>query len=279
MGIVFFGRAGDLRLEGGAGSGHSIRKFPFSSHPIVEPADKNTPARFDADYWVRSATVGGRFRLRARLFLKLAVWKTVLFASHGLKRFLDIVVAGFALLALSPLLAFVAWRIRHFDGGPVFFRQMRVGRRGKMFPMWKFRSMVLDAEKVKAELMDQNEMKGGVTFKMKDDPRITPIGRVIRKYSIDELPQFWNVLVGQMSLVGPRPPVPAEVEQYSPEDRQRLLAKPGLTCFWQVNGRSEIDFAGQVRLDVAYIRSTSVWTDLKLLFLTIPVVLLGKGAY
>jgi lipopolysaccharide/colanic/teichoic acid biosynthesis glycosyltransferase len=235
--------------------------------------------RMDVEYWVRSASASGRLRLKIRLFFKLGAWRLVLFLSHGLKRLLDIVVSGVALLVLSPFLAIVAWRIRRFDGGPVFFRQMRVGRRGKLFPMWKFRSMVLNAEEVKAELMAKNEMQDGVTFKMKDDPRITPIGRFIRKYSVDELPQFWNVFCGQMSLVGPRPPVPAEVEMYSPEDRQRLLVKPGLTCFWQVGGRSDIDFSGQVRLDIDYIRSTSVWTDLKLLFLTIPAVLLGKGAY
>lgn len=245
----------------------------------MENSEPNRNARIDADYWIRSATRGGRFRLKLRLFFKLFLWKAVLFLSFGLKRALDVVVSAIALILLFPVFAIVAWRIRRYDKGPVFFRQMRVGRRGKLFPMWKFRSMVLDAEKVKEELMKENEMEGGVTFKMKKDPRITPIGFFIRKYSIDELPQFWNVFLGHMSLVGPRPPVPAEVALYSPEDRQRLLTKPGLTCFWQVGGRSEIDFEGQVRLDVAYIRSTSVWTDLKLLFLTIPAVLLGKGAY
>ena len=122
-------------------------------------------------------------------------------------------------------------------------------------------------------------MQGGVIFKMKDDPRITFIGKYIRKYSVDELPQFWNVLVGDMSLVGPRPSLSKEVAEYSAEDRQRLLVKPGITCVWQVSGRSEIDFSGQVQLDLAYIRSSSVKTDLKLLFKTIPAVLLGKGAY
>ena len=122
-------------------------------------------------------------------------------------------------------------------------------------------------------------MQGGVTFKMKHDPRITRVGRFIRKFSIDELPQFWNVLCGDMSLVGPRPPVPREVALYAVDERQRLLAKPGLTCFWQVGGRSDIDFAGQVRLDVLYIQSTSFWLDVKLLLLTVPAVLLGKGSY
>ena len=143
--------------------------------------------------------------------------------------------------------------------------------------MWKFRSMRRDAEALKARLAQQNEMAGGVIFKMKNDPRITRVGKWLRKFSIDEMPQLWNVLKGDMSLVGPRPPVPSEVAQYTVEERQRLLARPGLTCFWQVGGRSEIDFAGQVRLDLAYIRSESLALDLRLLLQTIPAVLLGKG--
>ncbi len=203
----------------------------------------------------------------------------MIFLAHGLKRLLDLIGSGAALIFASPIFAITAILIKREDGGPIFFKQMRVGNHGKLFPMWKFRSMVTNAEEVKAKLAAQNEMQGGVIFKMKDDPRVTRVGRFIRKYSIDELPQFWNVFVGEMSLVGPRPPVPKEVAEYSAEDRQRLLAKPGITCLWQVSGRSEIDFAGQVQLDLAYIRSSSVWTDLKLLFLTIPAVLLGKGAY
>lgn len=210
---------------------------------------------------------------------KLAVWKTVIGFSYGLKRALDIVASGTALLAGSPVFGVTALLIKLEDGGPVFFRQQRVGYRGKLFGMYKFRSMVTNAEEIKKQLAARNEMQGGVIFKMKDDPRITKVGKFIRKYSIDELPQFWNVFIGDMSLVGPRPPLPAEVAEYSAEQRQRLLAKPGITCFWQVSGRSEIDFAGQVRLDLDYIRSTSIWTDLKLLFLTVPAVLLGKGAY
>jgi len=231
------------------------------------------------DYWIRSSTTGGRLGLKIRLQAKLWLWKTVLFLAHGLKRVLDIAGSSAALLGASPIFALTALLIKKEDGGPVFFKQMRVGYHGKLFPMWKFRSMVVNADAIKDKLKEQNEMQGGVLFKMKDDPRITRVGKFIRKYSIDELPQFWNVLVGEMSLVGPRPPVPREVAEYSAEDRQRLLAKPGITCLWQVSGRSEIDFAGQVQLDLAYIRSCSAWTDLKLLFLTIPAVLLGKGAY
>lgn len=239
---------------------------------------KTTP-QDTIDYWIRSSTAGGRLRLRMKLQLKLLVWKGVIFFAHGLKRAFDIVASGAALLAASPVFALTALAIKIEDGGPVFFKQMRIGYRGKQFPMWKFRSMVVNAEALKAQLQEQNEMQGGVIFKMKNDPRITKVGLFIRKYSIDELPQFWNVFVGDMSVVGPRPALAREVAEYTPEDRQRLLAKPGITCLWQVGGRSEIDFAGQVRLDVQYIRSSSLWTDIKLLFLTIPAVLMGKGAY
>ena len=199
--------------------------------------------------------------------------------SKILKRLLDIVASACGLIALSPVFLFTALMIKLEDRGPLFFKQTRIGLRGRTFGMWKFRSMVVNADALKDKLLAQNEMQGGVTFKMKDDPRITRTGKWIRKYSVDELPQLLNVLQGDMSLVGPRPPVPREVAEYTVEDRQRLLAKPGLTCFWQVGGRSEIDFAGQVRLDIAYIRSESVWLDIKLLFKTVPAVLFGKGAY
>jgi lipopolysaccharide/colanic/teichoic acid biosynthesis glycosyltransferase len=232
-----------------------------------------------AAYWEKAATARGRFEIRVRLWIKRQLWRTVVGGSKSLKRLLDIVVAFAALLGLSPVLISTAVLIKIEDGGPLFFQQKRVGLRGRLFGMWKFRSMVVNAEALKEKLLTQNEMQGGVIFKMKDDPRITKVGKWIRKFSVDELPQLWNVLKGEMSLVGPRPPVPREVAEYSVEDRQRLMIKPGLTCFWQVGGRSEIDFAGQVRLDIDYIRSESVWTDLKLLFLTVPAVLFGKGAY
>jgi lipopolysaccharide/colanic/teichoic acid biosynthesis glycosyltransferase len=173
----------------------------------------------------------------------------------------------------------VALAIRIESPGPVLFRQIRVGRWGGLFTMWKFRSMYADAEARKAELLKQNEMQGGVIFKMRQDPRITRVGSFIRKTSIDELPQLWNVFKGDMSLVGPRPPVPAEVNEYSLADRRRLEVIPGITCIWQVSGRSEIPFDQQVELDVEYIESQSFWTDIKILLKTIPALLLGKGAY
>jgi exopolysaccharide biosynthesis polyprenyl glycosylphosphotransferase len=196
----------------------------------------------------------------------------------GIKRGLDAVFSAIFLICLSPIFLLTGLAIKIEDPGPVFFAQVRVGKWGKLFKMYKFRSMVVNADKLKSELLDHNET-GGVIFKMKEDPRITRVGKFIRKYSIDELPQFINVLKGNMSLVGPRPPVPAEVSEYTMPDRKRLEVKPGITCIWQVSGRSEIDFDGQVKLDVQYIRNQSFISDVKLLIKTIFDVLLGKGAY
>jgi exopolysaccharide biosynthesis polyprenyl glycosylphosphotransferase len=195
------------------------------------------------------------------------------------KRILDIVVSATALVLLSPLFLIVALWIRLDSKGPIFFSQIRVGKGGQKFTMWKFRSMYVDAEKRKAALMNENEMRGGVLFKMKNDPRITPIGNFIRKFSIDELPQLWNVLIGDMSLVGPRPPLPNEVAQYTPYQRQRLKVTPGITCIWQVSGRSRIPFPEQVEMDLKYIANQSFFYDLTLLLQTIPAVLGTQGAF
>jgi lipopolysaccharide/colanic/teichoic acid biosynthesis glycosyltransferase len=206
-------------------------------------------------------------------------WIVVVGASRGLKRGLDIVVASIALLVLSPLMLLVAALIKITAPGPVLFWQVRVGRWGREFPFPKFRSMVCNAEKLKELLLEQNDHGNSVTFKMKKDPRVTTVGRIIRKLSIDELPQLWCVLAGDMSLVGPRPPVVKEVEKYTLTDRRRLDAKPGLTCIWQVSGRGDIAFKEQVELDVQYIESQSFWLDVALLFKTVPAVLSGRGAY
>jgi exopolysaccharide biosynthesis polyprenyl glycosylphosphotransferase len=219
------------------------------------------------------------WRQRLRFYLKRSGWLLVVNGSYFLKRALDILVSSVALLLLLPVFLGVAAAIRLESPGPIFFKQTRIGRWGTLFTMWKFRSMYVDAEERKAELMANNEMAGGVTFKMKDDPRVTKVGRLIRKTSIDELPQLWNVLIGEMSLVGPRPPVPSEVDQYSLSDRRRLEVIPGITCIWQVSGRSEIPFEQQVELDVQYIQSQSIWTDIKILLKTVPALLLGSGAY
>ena len=219
--------------------------------------------------------------LRARLYFlhKKLAWRTVVGAAELAKRGLDIVVAGLMMLLLAPLFGIVALLIYKESPGPVFFSQNRVGRWGKLFRMYKFRSMVVNAEKLLEKLKEQNESSAGVIFKMKKDPRITKIGAFIRKTSIDELPQLWNVLKGDMSLVGPRPAIPSEVAEYTLDDRRRLDAVPGITCIWQVSGRSNIDFKGQVRLDAQYIESRSFWFDIMLLLKTIPAVLFGKGAY
>lgn len=219
--------------------------------------------------------------MRARLYYlhKKFAWRTVVGGTELLKRALDIVVSLIMLLLLAPLFAVVALLIRLESPGPVFFAQTRVGRWGKLFKMYKFRSMVTNAEKLLEKLKEQNESGAGVIFKMKKDPRITRTGAFIRKTSIDELPQLWNVLKGDMSLVGPRPAIPSEVAEYTLDDRRRLDAIPGITCIWQVSGRSNIDFKGQVRLDAQYIESRSFWLDIVLLLKTIPAVLFGKGAY
>jgi lipopolysaccharide/colanic/teichoic acid biosynthesis glycosyltransferase len=219
-----------------------------------------------------------------RLWLRLHVYRQGLRAqwagcgTETLKRLFDIAVSFVLLLLVSPLLGAIALAVWVEDGGPVFFAQRRVGQFGRHFKMFKIRSMCLDAEQRLQELLTKNQHKEGVTFKIKDDPRITRVGKWLRKYSFDELPQLYNVLRGDMSLVGPRPPVPREVARYSLADRRRLATKPGITCFWQISGRSEIDFSAQVKLDVSYIETQSFWTDLAILARTVPAVLSGKGA-
>ena len=193
------------------------------------------------------------------------------------KRFFDIASSGLALWCLAPLLLVVAALIKLTSRGPVLFRQQRVGLHGKPFGMLKFRTMVENAEALKAQLAAQNEMDGPV-FKMKRDPRITPIGRFLRKFSIDELPQLINVLRGDMSVVGPRPPVPQEVAKYQAWQRRRLSVRPGLTCIWQVSGRNEISFEQWMYMDLQYIDNWSFKKDVELVLKTFPVVLTGKGA-
>ncbi|HLV60507.1 MAG TPA: sugar transferase [Fredinandcohnia sp.] len=197
--------------------------------------------------------------------------------SLALKRAFDIVVSAVALVLCAPLFLVIAIAIKLDSPGPVFFGQVRSGLNGRRFTLWKFRSMVVDAEKRLAALRDKNEMSGPV-FKMKDDPRVTRVGRFLRRTSLDELPQFWNVLVGQMSVVGPRPPLPSEVDRYERWHRRRLSVKPGITCIWQVSGRNEIDFEDWMKLDLAYIDQWSLWLDIKIVLRTIPAVIFGRGA-
>ncbi|MGV3526662.1 MAG: sugar transferase [Candidatus Sericytochromatia bacterium] len=211
-------------------------------------------------------------------------WRPTLWAlrqrlSRQFKRALDVLGALTALVLLAPLMLCTALAIWLEDRGPVFFAQERVGEQGRVFRFYKFRSMVRHAEALKDQLAHLNESGDGVIFKSRRDPRITRVGRVIRRFSIDELPQIWNVLRGDMSLVGPRPPVPREVADYTPEDRKRLDVRPGLTCIWQVSGRSEIPFRQQVQMDQDYMLRRSLRLDLLLLCKTVKAVMGGRGAY
>jgi len=195
------------------------------------------------------------------------------------KRVLDVLGATVGLLIAGPLILLpVAMAIKLTSAGPILFRQRRSGLHGRPFTMLKFRSMVDNAEMLRAELDPFNETTGPV-FKMKTDPRVTPIGRYLRHTSLDELPQLWNVLMGDMSLVGPRPPIPSEVEKYDSWHRRRLSVKPGMTCLWQISGRSGIGFDQWIKLDLEYIDHWSIWLDLRILFKTLPVVLRGAGAH
>lgn len=194
------------------------------------------------------------------------------------KRIVDILGLLFGIILLSPIFIATAIAIKLDSKRPVFFVQERCGKDGKIFKMYKFRSMCVDAEEKLKELLDKNEMSGPV-FKMKDDPRITRVGKFIRKTSIDELPQLFNVLKGDMSLVGPRPPLVREVKQYTPYQMQRLLVKPGLTCYWQIMGRNKIsDFDEWVELDIKYIKERNFWLDMKLIFKTIFVLFGDENA-
>jgi exopolysaccharide biosynthesis polyprenyl glycosylphosphotransferase len=193
------------------------------------------------------------------------------------KRIFDLLVSASLLLLLAPLSIGLALAIKVESPGPVFFRQRRVGLNGREFWLYKFRSMCHDAEAKLAHVQDQNEMDGPV-FKMRQDPRVTRVGQFLRRTSLDEFPQFWNVLKGEMSVVGPRPPIRSEVKLYKRWQRRRLSVKPGITCTWQVSGRNEIDFAQWMELDLHYIDNWSLWHDIKIVLRTIPAVLLGKGA-
>jgi exopolysaccharide biosynthesis polyprenyl glycosylphosphotransferase len=193
------------------------------------------------------------------------------------KRVADLIVSAAALIVLSPLMLIVAILVRVTSPGPILYRQTRCGLNGRRFTLYKFRSMVANADELRAGLDDFNEVEGPA-FKMKNDPRCTPLGRWLRKFSLDELPQLWNVLLGEMSFVGPRPPLPQEVEKYAPWQRRRLRMRPGLTCLWTLEGRNRLSFDRLVQFDLAYIDNWSLWLDLKIFLKTIPHVALGRGA-
>lgn len=217
-------------------------------------------------------------RATQRLRLRLTLWVIRTKIKSNLKRALDLVVGSLALFLSAPIMILTAIAIKLDSRGPILFRQQRVGKWGSPFVCYKFRSMHVDAEERKAELLDHNQADGPV-FKMENDPRVTRVGRIIRKLSIDELPQLFNVLSGEMSLVGPRPPVPVEVNEYAVEERRRLDAVPGITGLQQVSGRSDLDFKRWVELDLQYISEQSFWKDIRILLKTIPAVISGKGAY
>jgi exopolysaccharide biosynthesis polyprenyl glycosylphosphotransferase len=194
-----------------------------------------------------------------------------------LKRIIDAGLSALALVLLSPLMLIVAILIRLGSPGPVFFAQERVGMNQRRFKIYKFRTMVEDAEQQKRSLSHLNECDGPA-FKIAADPRITPVGKLLRKTSIDEIPQLINVLLGEMSLVGPRPPLPEEVGRYAWPDRKRLSVKPGITCLWQISGRNQVPFDRWMKLDREYVENWSLWLDLKILAMTVPAVISAKGA-
>lgn len=197
---------------------------------------------------------------------------------HLVKRIFDFCASLCGLILLSPLFLVVALWIKLEDKGPVFYKQKRVGKDEREFEMFKFRSMHVDADQRLAELKKQNEVEGPM-FKMKNDPRVTKIGHFIRKTSIDELPQLFNVIRGEMSLIGPRPPLPSEVAQYTDYDKQRLLVVPGCSGLWQATVRNSVGFPEMVQLDLEYIQKSSVWFDLKILFLTVKILFKPNSAY
>jgi lipopolysaccharide/colanic/teichoic acid biosynthesis glycosyltransferase len=220
----------------------------------------------------------GLWQMTFYVHWKRLSWRCVVAGATAAKRLFDVAVTSGLVVLFSPMMLLLAALVKWEDGGSIIFAQTRIGRWGQLFKMYKFRSMCPNAEERLREILPNNKHAQGVTFKMKRDPRVTRVGRWMRRYSLDELPQLFNVLRGEMSLVGPRPPLPREVDLYSVADRRRLTATPGLTCFWQIGGRSEIDFKEQVHLDVLYIESQSLRLDLKILCKTIPAVLSGRGA-
>ena len=194
------------------------------------------------------------------------------------KRVFDLVVSSVALILLVPIIPLIAVMIKLDTPGPVFFRQQRVGRRGRPFAFYKFRSMFVDADERKNEVEALNEQDGPV-FKVRSDPRVTNVGRFLRRSSLDEIPQIFNVVKGEMSIVGPRPPLPSEVLRYQPWHRRRLEVTPGITCLWQISGRSHLSFNEWMRLDMEYLKQRSLRADLLIFIKTIPAVIARKGAY
>jgi lipopolysaccharide/colanic/teichoic acid biosynthesis glycosyltransferase len=247
---------------------------------VAEPVCVNTvnlDELIERYHWKRIRRA--RVEHRTRFFLRRSLWVTSSRGYQVTKRMMDIIGAAVLILLSSPIFFLVALAIKLSDGGSVLFWQHRIGISGKTFSFPKFRSMVPDAERVIVSIADHNHHGNSITFKMKRDPRVTWVGRIIRRFSIDELPQLWCVLKGDMTLVGPRPALPREVRKYGLAQRRRLDVKPGLTCIWQVRGRADLPFTRQLELDIQYIENQNLKLDVKLLLMTVPAVLSGRGAY
>lgn len=237
----------------------------------------NDPKVAKMVYTYSNATFRGRFAAW-RLQLRMVLWALHIQGNRYLKRLLDLTLLFLSLPIVLPVGLLTALAIKLDSPGPAIFNQTRVGKWGQLFTCYKFRSMYIDAEERKQELWGDNEADGPI-FKIQNDPRITRVGRIIRKLSIDELPQLLNILTGDMTFVGPRPPLPSEVSEYEFEQRRRLDVVPGLTGLQQVSGRSDLPFERWVELDLEYISKQNIWNDIVILLRTIPTVLFGRGAY
>jgi lipopolysaccharide/colanic/teichoic acid biosynthesis glycosyltransferase len=265
----------------------SLEHLPDNKSDIDRPTAESKPSTYNADPRDPALVDGGTLTWKVvdrKLQDAMSSSAPLQAIAHGIRttrriqRALDVLISAFCLLFFLPLFLFVAVAIKLDSPGSIFFYQERVGYCGASFRLYKFRSMVPDAELRQAELWADNERDGPV-FKIKNDPRVTRVGHILRKYSIDELPQLFNVLKGDMSLVGPRPALPFEVAMYSPKQRQRLSAIPGITGLWQISGRADVSFEQSIELDLQYIRTQSIRLNLRIILLTIPKVLRGDGAY
>jgi exopolysaccharide biosynthesis polyprenyl glycosylphosphotransferase len=252
-----------------------------AARSYYEPAPELGPGRDDAElpFPVPAEVLRARTEVKWDAFLPTHAGTGSWQVGRAVKRAGDVILALTALLVLFPLLLVLAAAVALTSKGPVFYEWRVLGRHARPFRGYKFRTMVVNADDLKASLQANNEMTGPV-FKMRNDPRVTPVGRWMRKYSLDELPQLWSVLKGDMSLVGPRPPGPEEFARFQPWQRGKLAVTPGITCLWQISGRSDIsEFDEWMRLDLEYIRNWSLWLDVKILLRTVPAVLRGHGAY
>lgn len=261
---------GNLLRKGRCG-GKMDAKLEMISQSVVEDNVRLEKMQSEAVLFQDREQVKEHYNMKAIYENKSVIYKC-------LKRGMDIALSSIALIVLSPVFLLTAIMIKLEDSGPVFFLQSRAGKDMQEFQMWKFRSMYVNADEKLKELMKENEQTGHA-FKIKDDPRITKVGKFIRRFSIDELPQLINIVKGDMSICGPRPILTFQMEECDEYDRQRLLVQPGLTCYWQISGRANIKWEQWVELDLEYIEKMSMWEDFVLIVKTVPAVLFGDGAY